>query len=102
VRSRSLAVNQVVSKRMVTKQQLRWTPRGAHLLLQVRTKVLDEGLTAVFPPWSPAFVAAPESGGRQQARGNPRYASAWGGTAGHSSRDTRPRRAVLGRAERPC
>ena len=30
-------VNQVVSKRMVKKQQMRWTPRGAHLLLQIRT-----------------------------------------------------------------
>lgn len=29
-------INQVVSKRMVNKQQRRWTPRGAHLLLQVR------------------------------------------------------------------
>ena len=32
-------INQVVSKRMVKKQQMRWTPRGAHLLLQVRTRV---------------------------------------------------------------
>jgi hypothetical protein len=34
-------VNQVVSKRMVKKQQMRWTPKGAHLLLQVRTAVLN-------------------------------------------------------------
>src|SRR5664279_6080271 len=34
-------INQVVSKRMVKKQQMRWTPRGAHLLLQVRTRVLN-------------------------------------------------------------
>jgi len=33
-------VNQVISKRMVKKQQMQWTPRGAHLLLQTRTKVL--------------------------------------------------------------
>jgi hypothetical protein len=26
-------VNQVISKRMVKKQQMRWTPKGAHLLL---------------------------------------------------------------------
>jgi transposase-like protein len=31
-------VNQVVSKRMVKKQQMRWAPKSAHLLLQVRTK----------------------------------------------------------------
>jgi len=28
------AVNHVISKRMVKKQQMRWSPRGAHLLLQ--------------------------------------------------------------------
>ena len=36
-------VNQVVSKRMVKKQQMAWTERGAHLLLQVRTRVLKQG-----------------------------------------------------------
>jgi hypothetical protein len=36
------AINQVVSKRMVKKQRMRWTDRGAHLLLQVRTRVLNE------------------------------------------------------------
>src|ERR1017187_8846201 len=35
------AVNQVVSKRLVKKQQMRWTPNGAHRLLQVRTRVLN-------------------------------------------------------------
>ncbi len=35
------AVNQVVSTRMVKKQQMRWTQRGAHTLLQVRTRVLN-------------------------------------------------------------
>lgn len=34
-------VNQVVSQRMVKKQQMRWSRKGAHLLLQVRTRVLD-------------------------------------------------------------
>src|SRR5207302_10737185 len=33
-------VNQVVSKRMVKKQPMRWAPKSAHLLLQVRAKVL--------------------------------------------------------------
>ena len=32
------AVNQVISKRMVEKQQMRWSPRGAYLLLQLRTR----------------------------------------------------------------
>ena len=51
------AVNQVVSKRMVKKQQMRWTPKGAHLLLQVRTSVLNDELGGAFGRWYPAFVA---------------------------------------------
>jgi hypothetical protein len=35
------AINQVVSKRMMKKQQMGWSPRGAHLFLQIRTRVLD-------------------------------------------------------------
>src|ERR1700680_305086 len=31
------AVNQVISKRMVKKQQMQWTESGAHNLLQIRT-----------------------------------------------------------------
>jgi hypothetical protein len=37
-------VNQVISRRFVKKQQMRWTKRGAHLLLQVRTQVLNNDL----------------------------------------------------------
>ena len=48
-------VNQVVSKRFVKKQQMQWTPRGAHLLLQTRTKVLNEDLEETFRGWYPAF-----------------------------------------------
>ena len=47
------AVNQVISKRMVKKQQMRWTPRGAHLLLQVRTRVLNDQLAGDFHRWYP-------------------------------------------------
>jgi hypothetical protein len=48
-------VNQVVSKRFVKKQQMQWTPRGAHLLLQTRTKVLNGDLEETFRRWYPAF-----------------------------------------------
>jgi len=41
-------VNQVISKRMVKKQQMRWTESGAHRLLQVRTQVLNDDLRATF------------------------------------------------------
>ena len=34
--------NQLVSARMNKRQQMRWTPRGAHRVLQVRAAVLDE------------------------------------------------------------
>jgi hypothetical protein len=50
------AVKQVVSKRMVKKQQLRWTPEGAHLLLQARTRTLNGELAATFGSWHPAFT----------------------------------------------
>ena len=53
------AVNQVISKRMVKKQQMRWTPRGAHLLLQVRTRVLNDQLANDFRRWYPGFNQAP-------------------------------------------
>ena len=52
------AVNQVISKRMVKKQQMRWTPRGAHLLLQVRTRVLNDQLAGDFRRWYPGFSQA--------------------------------------------
>ena len=48
-------VNQVISKRFVKKQQMRWTQSGAHLLLQVRTRVLDDELESTFRRWYPPF-----------------------------------------------
>ena len=48
-------INQVVSKRMVKKQQMQWTTRGAHLLLQVRTQVLNEDWDKTFRRWYPDF-----------------------------------------------
>lgn len=54
------AINQVVSKRMVKKQQMRWTPRGAHLLLQVRTRVLNDTLDDDFHRWYPGFTHQPD------------------------------------------
>jgi len=48
-------VNQVISKRFVKKQQMRWTPKGVHLLLQVRMLVLNEELPGKFQQWHPGF-----------------------------------------------
>ena len=52
------AVNQVVSKRLVKKQQMRWTMAGAHRLLQVRTRVLNQQLRKDFERWHPQLRTA--------------------------------------------
>ncbi len=54
-------VNQVVSKRMVKKQQMRWSQKGAHLLLQVRTRVLNDELLDVFRQSYPNFDQGDEN-----------------------------------------
>jgi hypothetical protein len=43
------------SRRMVKKQQMRWSPRGAHLLLQVRTRVLNDDLATDVARWYPGW-----------------------------------------------
>ena len=48
-------INHVVSRRFVKKQQMQWTLKGAHLLLQIRTKVLNNELEDAFRPWYPQF-----------------------------------------------
>jgi hypothetical protein len=53
------AVNQVISKRFCKKQQMQWTPKGAHLLLQIRTTVLNEDLEDTFRTWYPGFREDP-------------------------------------------
>jgi hypothetical protein len=39
----------------VKKQQMKWRPRGAHLLLQVRVKVIDDELHQRFCEWYPGM-----------------------------------------------
>jgi hypothetical protein len=41
---------------MIKKQQMRWTPQGAHLLLQIRTRVLNNDLAGCFRHWYPGFT----------------------------------------------
>lgn len=48
-------INQVISKRMAKQQQMRWSPAGAHLLLHVRTQVLNDDLRKTFRRWYPGF-----------------------------------------------
>jgi hypothetical protein len=40
---------------MVKKQQMQWTEAGAHNLLQVRTKVLNDELRETFARWYPGM-----------------------------------------------
>jgi hypothetical protein len=48
-------INHVVSKRLVKKQQMQWSSRGAHLLLQTRTRVLNDDMEDTFRGWYPGF-----------------------------------------------
>jgi hypothetical protein len=62
------AVNQIVSKRFVKKQQMQWTKKSAHPVLQMRTQVLDGCLEETFSDSSSREVVmslAEESRGLQ-------------------------------------
>jgi hypothetical protein len=48
-------INQLVARRFVKKQQMRWTPRGAHLLLQIRVQALNDDLHTCFERWYPGL-----------------------------------------------
>ena len=47
-------VNLVISRRFAKKQQMQWSKKGAHRLLQTRTKTLDGTLPDLFAQWYPA------------------------------------------------
>jgi hypothetical protein len=47
-------VNRLIGRRMCKSQQMCWTKRGAHLLLQVRCAVFNGDLLAGFQRWFPA------------------------------------------------
>jgi len=59
-------VNEVISKRFVKKQQMRWSKSGAHLLLQVRIKVLNEDWRSTFCGWYPGMKPAIDIGSQQK------------------------------------
>lgn len=44
---------------MVKRQQMQWTKKGAHLLVQARTKVLNEEWEACFRQQYPEFRSVP-------------------------------------------
>jgi len=50
-------VDLVVSRRFAKKQQMQWSKKGAHRLLQTRTRTLDGTLRDLFTTWYPALPA---------------------------------------------
>jgi MarR-like DNA-binding transcriptional regulator SgrR of sgrS sRNA len=55
-------VNAAISKRLAKRQQMQWTKRGAHLLLQTRTRALDGTLRPLFECWYPGLANDNERG----------------------------------------
>jgi len=55
-RASSIGVLVPLSASWVSAEQMRWTPRGAHLLLQIRTRVLNDELATDFHRWYPGFA----------------------------------------------
>jgi hypothetical protein len=58
-------VNAVISKRFAKRQQMQWTKRGAHLLLQTRTRALDGTLRLLFERWYPGLANDNTAGAAQ-------------------------------------
>jgi hypothetical protein len=52
----SFDMNQVVNARICKCQQMRWTPRGAHLLAQVRCAVINGDLAAKLAAYRGARI----------------------------------------------
>jgi len=53
-------MNHLVNHRMSERQQMRWSPEGAHYLLQVRTELLNVTLPARYRILYPGFHRASE------------------------------------------
>lgn len=60
-------VNEVISKRFVKKQHMRWTQKGANNVLQVRIQVLNEELRQTFRRWYPGMRELLPVEGEQRA-----------------------------------
>ena len=50
-------VNTLVGKRFAKSQQMQWSKKGAHHMLQVRARTLDGSLHAMFEKWFPGMAA---------------------------------------------
>jgi hypothetical protein len=54
-------VNLRITKRFNKKQQMCWSKKGAHRLLQVRIQVFHNQLYDTFKTWYPKLKAAPQT-----------------------------------------
>jgi hypothetical protein len=52
-RVRGVHGEQAMSKRFYKQQQMQWSKRGVHLLLQTRVKTLNRDLDSMFKRWYP-------------------------------------------------
>jgi len=68
-------VNAVISKRFAKRQQMQWTPRGAHLLLKTRTRTLDGTLRSLFERWCPGLANGNTAAHAEPAAGRPPHRS---------------------------
>ena len=53
------AVNRVLAKRLLRRQQMQWTKKGAYLLVQARAEVLNEDWEACFRQQYPGLRPLP-------------------------------------------
>ncbi|HAY0613139.1 TPA: ISKra4 family transposase [Escherichia coli] len=60
-------INEVIARRMAKKQQMQWSRKGAHYLLQTRTAVLNNELQDKFASWYPGCTTDAQSRGTLSA-----------------------------------
>lgn len=60
-------INEVIARRMAKKQQMQWSRKGAHYLLQTRTAVLNNELQDKFASWYPGCTIDAQSRGTLSA-----------------------------------
>ena len=54
-------VNTLVGKRFAKSQQMQWSKKGAHNMLQTRARTLDGTLYTLFQKWYPSMAANDQS-----------------------------------------
>ncbi|EBC4088807.1 ISKra4 family transposase [Salmonella enterica] len=60
-------INEVIARRMAKKQQMQWSRKGAHYLLQTRTAVLNNELQDKFASWYPGCSIDDQRNGKLSA-----------------------------------